>query len=415
MFAIFKREFKALFQNVVGWLFVGVTLALFGLYFFAYNLSNGLPSIAYTLSATTFIYIITVPLLTMRAFAEERKNMTDQLLLTSPVSVGKIVLGKFLALVATLTIPVLVMCLSPLFLRIFGEVSFPTNYTAILGYYLYGLTCIAIGMFISSLENKDLSNKCIVMDDPVVSLDVIGYQNVRNVIAGLTKKFDEETTKLIILTHDINYLYIQLSNVFDDPDMSSITEVYKFCDTKFKPVSLEILNVDDITLYKLGIKNAKYINDIKALATLNCKTFRILIDLKARFQGTPISSNVDVEALLIDKEKKDKLRAISNYFSKVYKNPDIIDAELLESFNKIKEACSLLDLYELISQEELDNISSIIGKDEIGENDSEVFDIINQVSIFIRTTSNMNLRNYINHPRNYFTKNIVTLSLDNEL
>lgn len=79
------------------------------------------------------------------------------------------------------------------------------------------------------------------------------------------------------------------------------------------------------------------------------------------------------------------------------------------------EAGELLDLYELISQEELDNISSIIGKDEIGENDSEVFDIINQVSVFIRTTSNMNLRNYINHPRNYFTKNIVTLSLDNEL
>lgn len=274
---------------------------------------------------------------------------------------------------------------------------------------------LAFGMFISSLENKDLSNKCIVMDDPVVSLDVIGYQNVRNVIAELTKKFDEETTKLIILTHDINYLYIQLSNIFDNPDMSLITEVYKFCDTKFKPVSLEILNADDITLYKFGIKKAKYINDVKALATLNCKLFRILIDLKARFQGTPISSNVDVEAILIDEDKKAKLREISNYFSKVYKKPDIIDAELMESFNKINETCSLLELYELISQEELDNISSIISKNEFGENDSEVFDIINQVSKFIRTTTNMNLRNYISHPRNYFTKNIVTLSLDNEL
>ena len=106
------------------------------------------------------------------------------------------------------------------------------------------------------------------------------------------------------MTHDINYLYIQLSNIFDNPDMSLITEVYKFCDTKFKPVSLEILNVDDITLYKFGIKKAKYINDVKALATLNCKLFRILIDLKARFQGTPISSNVDVEAILIDEDKK---------------------------------------------------------------------------------------------------------------
>ena len=75
----------------------------------------------------------------------------------------------------------------------------------------------------------------------------------------------------------------------------------------------------------------------------------------------------------------------------------------------------LLELYELISQEELDNISSIISKNEFGENDSEVFDIINQVSKFIRTTTNMNLRNYISHPRNYFTKNIVALSLDNEL
>lgn len=274
---------------------------------------------------------------------------------------------------------------------------------------------LAFGMFISSLENKDLSNKCVVMDDPVVSLDVIGYQNVRNVIAGLTRKFDEETTKLIILTHDINYLYVQLSNIFDNPDMSSITEIYKLCDTKFKPVSLEILNVDDITLYKLGIRNAKFIDDVKSLATLNYKTFRILIDLKARFQGTPISSNVDVEVLLIDKDQKDTLKKISNYFSKVYKNPNIIDEELVEGFKKIKETCSLLELYELISQEELDNLSSIVTKNEMGKNESEVFDIINQVSTFIRTTTNMNFKNYISHPRNYFTKNIVTLSLDNEL
>lgn len=273
---------------------------------------------------------------------------------------------------------------------------------------------LAFGMFISSLENKDLSNKCIVMDDPVVSLDVIGYQNVRNVIAGLTRKFDE-TTKLIILTHDINYLYVQLSNIFDNPEMSSITEVYKICDTKFKKISLDILNVDDITLYKLGVKNILFINDVKSLATLNYKMFRILIDLKSRFQGTPITSNVDVESLIIEKDKKEKLKEISNYFSKIYKNPDIIDKELTAGFEKIRETCSILELYELISEEELDKISSIVEENKTGENENEVFDIINQVSIFIRTTKNINFRNYISHPRNYFTKNIVTLSLDNEL
>lgn len=84
-------------------------------------------------------------------------------------------------------------------------------------------------------------------------------------------------------------------------------------------------------------------------------------------------------------------------------------------FEKIRETCSILELYELISEEELDKISSIVEENKTGENENEVFDIINQVSIFIRTTKNINFRNYISHPRNYFTKNIVTLSLDNEL
>ena len=129
--------------------------------------------------------------------------------------------------------------------------------------------------------------------------------------------------------------------------------------------------------------------------------FRILIDLKARFQGTPISTDVNVDSLIMDKTKKDKLKEISHYFSKVYKNSNIIDDDLMSGFEKIKETCSLLELYELITQNDLTNIADIVDKSE--------------VSIFIRTTTNINCRNYISHPRNYFTKNIVTLSLDNEL
>ena len=76
MIAIFKREIKSYFRTVVGWLFVAAILALYGLYFYAYNLRSGYPYISYPLSAISFIMLIAVPVLTMRSFAEERHSKT---------------------------------------------------------------------------------------------------------------------------------------------------------------------------------------------------------------------------------------------------------------------------------------------------------------------------------------------------
>ncbi|MBO5071213.1 MAG: copper ABC transporter permease, partial [Roseburia sp.] len=90
MIAVLKRELKSYFQNVTGWLFIAAVLAVYGLYFFAYNLRSGYPYISYSLSAMAFIMLIAVPVLTMRSLAEERHSKTDQLFLTAPVSLGKI-------------------------------------------------------------------------------------------------------------------------------------------------------------------------------------------------------------------------------------------------------------------------------------------------------------------------------------
>lgn len=156
MWAIYKREVKSFFQSVIGWLFLAATIALFGLYFFVYNLSYGSPYISNTLSATTVIMLITVPVLTMRVLAEEQKAKTDQLILTAPVSVGKIVWGKYLAVGTIFTIAVVFMTAAMLFLRIFGEVPFGEGFAALLGYWLYGMTCIAVGTFISSLTESQV-------------------------------------------------------------------------------------------------------------------------------------------------------------------------------------------------------------------------------------------------------------------
>ena len=154
MTAIYKRELKSYLTSMVGYLFIFFILVLTGIYFSAYQLSAAYPKFEYTLSAVTFVFLIGVPILTMRVLAEERKQKTDQLLLTAPVSVGNIVIGKYLALVTVYAIPILVMCTYPLIMSKFGTVAFGSAYTAILGFFLLGCANIAIGVFMSALDRK---------------------------------------------------------------------------------------------------------------------------------------------------------------------------------------------------------------------------------------------------------------------
>lgn len=204
MLAIFKREFKSLFWNITGWLFIGITLALFGLYFFVYNLSYGYPYISYSLSAIAFLFMVTVPILTMRVLAEEKHAKTDQLLLTAPISVGKIVLGKFLALALVYTICIGVICVAPLVLMIFGEVPLAETYVGILGFWLYGLATIAIGTFVSSLTESQVISA-------VVSFGLIFVGYMMSSICSVISSSGNLLTK-ILGCYD---LYTPLDNFFN--------------------------------------------------------------------------------------------------------------------------------------------------------------------------------------------------------
>ena len=156
MTAVYKRELKSYLTSMVGYLFIFFVLIVTGIYFSAYQLGAAYPKFEYTLSALTFIFLIGVPILSMRVLAEERKQKTDQLLLTAPVSVGNIVMGKYLALVTVYAIPVLIMCAYPLIMSKFGAVSFASSYTAILGFFLLGCANLAIGVFMSALTESQV-------------------------------------------------------------------------------------------------------------------------------------------------------------------------------------------------------------------------------------------------------------------
>lgn len=154
MRAIFKREFRSFFTSVTGWVFLAAFFFLFDLYFFVYNLSYGYAYLAYPLSSITVIFLILIPLLTMRILSEDKKWKTDQMLLTAPVPVWRIVAGKYLALTAVFTIAIAGVCFCPLLLSAFGTVPMAECYSAVLGTWLFGLLLLAIGLFFSSLTEN---------------------------------------------------------------------------------------------------------------------------------------------------------------------------------------------------------------------------------------------------------------------
>lgn len=189
MIAIFKREFKACFTNMTGWLFMAALLALYGLYFYVFNLRSGHPYLSYSLSSIAFLTIIAIPILTMRIMSEDKKTKADQLMLTAPVSVTKIVLGKFLAVGAIFTIIILLIAATPLILALSGYVPMAENYVALLGYWLFGLACISIGVFVSNLFESQVISA-------VVSFVILFLGYMFGAIASLFSEGENIITKI---------------------------------------------------------------------------------------------------------------------------------------------------------------------------------------------------------------------------
>lgn len=155
MIPILKRELKTYFLTPVGYIFMGFFLLISGFFFATGNLFQGNPSYNSMLGAITFVFLILIPILTMRLLAEETRQKTDQLLLTSPLSVTEIVLGKYLAAVVVFLLTVAVTCIYPFILSFFGSIAIPEIIGGYIGFSLLGASFIAVGLFVSSLtENQ---------------------------------------------------------------------------------------------------------------------------------------------------------------------------------------------------------------------------------------------------------------------
>lgn len=154
MIAVFKHELRLYFHSLTAYVFGAFLLAFIGIGAMLYNIQAAVSNFEYVLSFGALVFVVIVPILTMRVIAEERKQKTDQLLYSLPISTAQVIVGKYLALLIVYFIPLCIVSLYPLIFSRFGEVSLLTAYGSILAFFVMGAALIALGVFISSLTDN---------------------------------------------------------------------------------------------------------------------------------------------------------------------------------------------------------------------------------------------------------------------
>ena len=163
MKAIIQREVQSYFTTMVGYIFMAVCMLVCGVFFTDSNIIGGSASFTGVVSSVSYALILITPILTMRSFAEERKTKSDQLLLTAPISVTRIVVGKYISAMVVLLITLAVTLVFPISLFIFGQPYIGEIVLGYIGMIFLGGTFITIGLFISSITENQLTASIVTL------------------------------------------------------------------------------------------------------------------------------------------------------------------------------------------------------------------------------------------------------------
>ena len=267
MLAIYKKEMRSYFHSLSAWLFLALFLAVSGVYFSVICMAYGYTDYAANIySNLTILFIVIVPILTMRLLAEEKKQKTDQLLLTSPVKVSGIVIGKYLAVLTLLLMAVLICIIQAGVLSLYGTVNWKTVLTGSLGYFLLGASLLAIGLLISAITESQMISAalsfgvvllCMLL--PNLSGIVPGRERYTYIVCGLiilllawffyneTKNLIPSAIVIVIGGAAVGITAYLKPSIFDD-GLSKIIEWFSVMD-RFYDFCSGILNASSVIYY----------------------------------------------------------------------------------------------------------------------------------------------------------------------
>ena len=184
MWAVIKKEFKSYFLSPIGYVVVGILLFVSSIFFYLTSVQTGsvdLSSLYYYMAL--YGLIIAAPILTMRMFAEERKNGTEQLILTAPISITKVVLGKLVAALGVIIITLLISFGYYAIVCFFAKTSIIPILTSMIGFILVAIAAISVGMFASSITENQVISAIITIAFLLMSIFI---ENINSVFASLS-------------------------------------------------------------------------------------------------------------------------------------------------------------------------------------------------------------------------------------
>ena len=156
MAAIIKKELRAYFNSWIGYIFLLILVGLVGVFFWQINIRSQIADFQLTLGNLPIFLLILIPVLTMRLFAEEARQKTDQLLFTAPVTVSSVVLAKFFSAFLLVCIALVITLVFPFMLSFYGDLPYSEIFTVYIGFALLIPCFIAVGMFISACTENQI-------------------------------------------------------------------------------------------------------------------------------------------------------------------------------------------------------------------------------------------------------------------
>lgn len=271
---------------------------------------------------------------------------------------------------------------------------------------------LALAIFLNYIKDKELDKKIIIFDDPVVSLDESGYHLFKNyIIQNVMNKDLNKSPTLIILTHNFNYLYVQISNIISNENLRKNSIIYKLSSSNIQVLDFHYFELDDIALFKECLKKMKYKFQLNDMSSIYLKIFRIFLDLSLRIKGIPDTLEIHDELAKLDLDSNDtqRLKIIHQELCSVSKNPNVNFDKSKNGLKLLKEATDILG-YRYITDEEISLSNKLKNSQPFYEDD--IFFILKQIIEILFSKSEKKYSNYLNHPRISFTQNILATSMN---
>ncbi len=269
---------------------------------------------------------------------------------------------------------------------------------------------LALAIFLASIEKYDLNDKIVVLDDPVVTMDYRTYYAVKNEIIEISSRCPKH---LIILTHNISYLYVQLSNVFDNETIKNEIRLLHLHSHGVEELSIDILNYDDLMLYKKCIEQLEVYSEFKLLSTMNLRIYRYFLDLYSRMSGICfVGTPAETISKVANMEKVEGLKEINSKIEIICKKKNPNAEEMYNGFKLVNDFIDLLGFPKLLTDEEMKKIKRVSETGDMEKTidvDKFIYLILDRSSKLQDSTNEVykGIKENIRHPRVQLTSTIV--------